>query len=89
MLLLSNPKHVREYLRHFMQNIYLKQEELNTGIKDLRAFLGSNNDRRVLEVLDSRKITYEEKDSFDAKISRAEPKSQLFKHMRPSSAQWY
>ena len=29
-LLLSNPKHVREYMRHFMQNIYLRQEGLKT-----------------------------------------------------------
>ena len=74
MLLLSNPKHVREYLRHFMQNIYLKQEGLSTGINDLRAFLGSNNDRRVLEVLDSRKLTNEERDSLKGVISRVELK---------------
>lgn len=86
MLLLSNPKHIREYLRHFMQNIYLKQEGLSTGINDLRAFLGSNNDRRVLEVLDSRKLTNEERDSLEGEISRAELKTQLFKHMKPSSA---
>ena len=69
-----------------MQNIYLKQEGLNTGINDLRAFLGGNNDRRVLEVLDSRKLTNEERDSLEGEISRAELKTQLFKHMRPSSA---
>ena len=69
-----------------MQNIYLKQEGLNTGINDLRAFLGSNNDRRVLEVLDSRKLSNEERDSLEGEISRGELKTQLFKHMRPSSA---
>ena len=69
-----------------MQNIYLKQEGLNTGINDLRAFLGSNNDRRVLEVLDSRKLSNEERDSLESEISRGELKTQLFKHMRPSSA---
>ena len=86
MLLLSNPKHVREYMRHFMQNIYLKQEGLRTGINDLRAFLGNGNDQRVLDALDSRRLTQEERDSLEGEISRAELKNQLFKHMKPTSA---
>ena len=86
MLLLSNPKQVREYMRHFMQNIYLKQEGLSTGINDLRAFLGSNNDQRVLDALDSRRLTQEERDSLEGEISKAELKNQLFKHMKPTSA---
>ena len=86
MLLLSNPKHVREYMRHFMQNIYLKQDGLNTKINDLRAFLGNDNDQRVLDVLDSRTLTQEERDSLEGEISKAELKNQLFKHMKPSSA---
>ena len=86
MLLLSNPKHVREYMRHFMQSIYLKQEGLKTGINDLRAFLGSGNDQRVLDALDSRRLTQEERDSLEGEISKAELKNQLFKHMKPTSA---
>ena len=85
-LLLSNPKHVREYMRHFMQNIYLKQEGLNTGINDLRAFLGSGNDQRVLDALDSRRLTEEERDSLEGEISKDELTTQLFKHMKATSA---
>ena len=69
-----------------MQNIYLRQEGLKTGINDLGAFLGSGNDQRVLDFLDSRRITLEEKDSLEGEISKAELKNQLFKHMKPSSA---
>ena len=85
-LLLSNPKHVREYMRHFMQNIYLKQEGLNTGINDLRAFLGSGNDQRVLDALDSRRLTEEERESLEGEISKDELTTQLFKHMKAKSA---
>ena len=73
-------------MRHFMQNIYLRQEGLKTGINDLRAFLGSGNDQRVLDALDSRRLTQEERDSLEGEISKAELKNQLFKHMKPTSA---
>ena len=69
-----------------MQNIYLKQEGLNTGINDLRAFLGSGNDQRVLDALDSRRLTEEERDSLEGEISKAELTTQLFKHMKATSA---
>ena len=69
-----------------MQSIYLKQEGLKTGINDLRAFLGSGNDQRVLDALDSRRLTQEERDSLEGEISKAELKNQLFKHMKPTSA---
>ena len=50
-LLLSDPKEVRAYLRHFMQNIYLKQEGLLTDQDNLLSFLSSNEDNAVLEEL--------------------------------------
>ena len=56
-LLLSDPKEVRAYLRHFMQNIYLKQEGLVTDQDNLLSFLSSNEDNAVLEELQKRKLT--------------------------------
>ena len=69
-----------------MQNIYLKQEGLKTGINDLRAFLGSGNDQCVLDALDSRRLTEEERDSLEGEISKDELRTQLFKHMKATSA---
>ena len=85
-LLLSDPKHIRDYMRHFMQTIYMKQEGLNTEVNDLTAFLGSGNDQRVLDALDSRKLTVDERDSLEGEISRDELTNQLFKHMKATSA---
>ena len=73
-------------MRHFMQTIYLKQEGLNTEVNDLTAFLGSGNDQSVLETLDSRKLTEDERDSLEGEISKDELTNQLFKHMKATSA---
>ena len=84
-LLLSDPKHIREYMRHFMQTIYLKQEGLNTEVNDLTAVLGSGNDQSVFEALESRRLTEEERDSLEGEISKDELTNRLFKHMKATS----
>jgi len=85
-LLLSDPKEVRAYLRHFMQNIYLKQEGLLTDQDNLISFLSSNEDNAVLEELQQRKLTNSERDCLEGEITREELRKQLFNHMNPHSA---
>ena len=85
-LLLSDPKEVRAYLRHFMQDIYLKQEGLATNQNDLLGFLSSNEDNAVLDALQHRKLSEMEKESLEGEITREELRKQLFNHMNPHSA---
>ena len=85
-LLLSDPKEVRAYLRHFMQEIYLKQEGLLTDQNNLLAFLSSNEDNVVLDTLHQRKLSEIEKESLEGEITREELRNQLFNHMNPHSA---
>ena len=85
-LLLSDPKEVRAYLRHFMQKIYLKQEGLQTEQDDLLGFLSSNEDNAVLEELQKRKLTDIERDCLEGEITKEELRKQLFNHMKPHSA---
>ena len=85
-LLLSDPKEVRKYLRHFMQDIYLKQEGLQTDQNNLLAFLSSNDDTVVLDTLQQRKLSYIERESLEGEITKEELKNQLFNHMNPHSA---
>ena len=85
-LLLSDPKEVRAYLRHFMQDIYLKQEGLATNQNDLLDFLSSNEDNAVIDALQHRKLSEMEKESLEGEITREELRKQLFNHMNPHSA---
>ena len=85
-LLLSDPKEVRKYLRHFMQDIYLKQEGLLTDQNNLLAFLSSNDDNVVLDTLQQRKLSDIERESLEGEITKEELKNQLFNHMNPHSA---
>ena len=76
---------LKNYISMFSLILYY-----SSGQKMPVLFCFSDNNQSTglqdLEVLDSRKLTNEERDSLEGEISRAELKSQLFKHMKPSSA---
>ena len=85
-LLMSDPKEIREYLRHFMQGIYNKQDGLNTSKEHLLAYLSEDSDDAVVNELNKRRLSNEERDSLEGPITKEEMTSQLFKHMKPHSA---
>ena len=85
-LVMSDPKEIREYLRHFMQGIYSKQDGLNTSKEHLLDYLKDDEDEAVVEELSKRRLSTEERESLEGPISKEEMTNQLFKHMKPHSA---
>ena len=85
-LLMSDPKEIRQYLRHFMQGIYSKQDGLNTSPEHLLEYLSQDSDDAVLEELNRRKLSDEERDSLEGPITKEEMTNQLFKHMKAHAA---
>merc|ERR1711940_205788 len=85
-ILLTDPAAVRSYMRHYMQDIYTKQQGLTPEEEHVISFLGGDNDNKVLEELDRRKLNQEEKDSMEGPITKQELTTQLMEHMKPNSA---
>ena len=52
----------------------------------ITSFLRGHGDERVMEELRKRKLTAEESALLEGKLSKAEMREQLFKHMKPASA---
>jgi hypothetical protein len=59
--LLTDPAEVRMEMKKFMQSIYKKQEYVTPEEEHVMSFLRGNNDNRVIEELNKRKLTEEEK----------------------------
>jgi hypothetical protein len=76
-------------MKIFMQSIYKKQEYVTPEEEHVMSFLRGNNDNRVIEELNKRKLTEEEKEELEGKITQEEMREQLFNHMRPQSAPGY
>jgi hypothetical protein len=70
-----------------MQSIYKKQAQVTPEEEHVMSFLRGNNDTKVIEELERRKLTEEEKEELEGDITKTEMKEQLFNHMRPSAAQ--
>ena len=85
-LLMSDPVEIRKYLGHYMQGIYLKQDGLNTSKEHLLEYLNGDSDDEVMDELNKRKLTEEERDSLEGPITKEEMHTQLYKHMKPHSA---
>ena len=84
--LLTDPKEVRKVMRDAMQEIYLKQEGVTPEQEHVMSFLRGQDDEKVIEELRKRKLTDEESALLEGKLSKAEMREQLFKHMKPASA---
>ena len=69
-----------------MQKIYEKQEGVTPKRKQILFFLRGNNDERVLQELNKRKLTEEEMNSLEGPMEREEMRKQLFHHMKAGSA---
>ena len=83
---MSDPKEIRQYLRHVMQGIYNDQDGLNTSKEHLLAYLSEDSYGAVIEELNRRKLPDEERDSLEGTITKEEMTTQLFKHMKAHSA---
>ena len=81
-----NPLEIRKYLRHFMQGIYCKQDGLNSSSEHLLEYLSQDSDDAVIEELNRRKLSDEERDDLEGPITKEEMTNQLFKHMKAHSA---
>ena len=67
---MSDPKEIRQYLRHFMQGIYNEKDGLNTSKEHLLAYLSEDPDCAVIEELNRRKLSDEERDSLEGIITK-------------------
>lgn len=85
-VLLTDPKAVRQHMKYFMETIYKKQNGLTPEKEHILSFLGNNNDNDVIEELNKRKLSEEEKELLEGEITKSELKTQLFQHMKPNSA---
>ena len=85
-LLLSDPLEVRKEMRHFMQQIYNKQDNLTPEKEHVESFLRGNGDEDVWNELPKRRLTEEDKSWMEGPITKLEMRHQLFQHMKPNSA---
>ena len=73
-------------MRHFMQQIYNRQEHLTPEKEHVESFLRGNGDDEVWKELQKRKLTEEENSWMEGPITKLEMRHQLFQHMKPNSA---
>ena len=73
-------------MRFYMQEIYTKQQGLTPEEEQVISFLGSQNDHKVMEELDRRKLSSDERDSMEGPITKQELTTQLMEHMKTNSA---
>ena len=85
-ILLTDPKAVRKHMRYFMETIYKRQKGLTTEKEQILSFLGQDEDIEVLNELENRKLSNQEKQMLEGEISKKEMREQLFNHMKPNSA---
>ena len=87
-ILLTDPAAVRRYMRYFMQEIYNKQEGLTPEEEYVMSFLGRDEDHRVLDELNRRKLSTEERETMVGAITKKELSTQLLEndHMKANSA---
>ena len=69
-----------------MQDIYTKQQGLTPEEEHVISFLGGDSDNKVLEELERRKLSMDEKESMEGPITKQELTTQLMEHMKPNSA---
>ena len=69
-ILLTDPAAVRRYMRYFMQVIYNKQEGLTPEEEHVISFLGRDEDHKVLEELNRRKLSTDEREQWKVPSQR-------------------
>ena len=87
-ILLTDPVAVRRYMRYFMQDIYNKQEGLTPEEEHVISFLGRDGDNKVLEELNRRRLSADERETMEGAITKKELSTQLLEnnHMKANSA---
>ena len=87
-ILLTDSAAVRRYMRYFMQEIYNKQEGLTPEEEHVISFLGRNEIHRVLDELNRRKLSTDERETMEGAITKKELSTQLAEnhHMKANSA---
>ena len=73
-------------MKDHMQEIYKHQKDLTPEAEHVKSFLGSNNDQNVLNALQSKKLSNQQKLALEGKLTKQELETQLFKHMKNTSA---
>ena len=75
-------------MRYFMQDIYNKQEGLTPEEEHVISFLGRDEDHRVLDELNRRKLSTDERETMEGAITKKELTTQLLEnhHMKANSA---
>ena len=67
-----------------METIYKRQKGLTTEKEQILSFLGQDEDIEVLNELENRKLSNQEKQMLEGEISKKEMREQLFNHMKPN-----
>jgi hypothetical protein len=84
--ILTDPKEVRKFMKDHMQEIYKNQKDITPEKEHVLSFLSSNDDQNVLNALQRKKLSSQQRLAMEGKLTNLELETQLFQHMKNTSA---